>query len=109
MREDGGEAFADDGGGSSNTQTAQKIPSVEIEIFRSNVAVGKVKLVLDEHVSCLEPLAAAAGCLPLIEYGPPAALDAEKAARFPGKTAFLRYEQAGRESGRKAMPQYVSC
>jgi hypothetical protein len=87
MREDGGKAFADDGGGSSNTQTAQKIPSVEIEIFRSNVAVSKVKLVLDEHVSCFELLAAAAGCLSLIEYARLAALDAEKAARFPGMGA----------------------
>jgi hypothetical protein len=49
--------------------------------------VSKVKLVLDEHVSCFELLAAAAGCLSLIEYARLAALDAEKAARFPGMGA----------------------
>jgi hypothetical protein len=68
VREDRGEAFADEGSGSGDTQTAQKIPSVEIEIFRSNVGVGEFRLVLDEHVSCLEVLAADAGCPSLIEY-----------------------------------------
>jgi len=63
VREDRGEAFADDGSGSGDTQTAQKIPSVEIEILRSNLGVGEFGLVLDEHVSCLEVLAADAGCL----------------------------------------------
>ena len=87
VREDRGEAFADEGSGSGDTQTAQKIPSVEIEIFRSNVGAGEFRLVLDEHVSCLEVLAADAGCLWLIEYARLGALDAEKAARFPGMGA----------------------
>ena len=87
VREDRGEVFADDGGGSSDAEATQKIAAVDVEILRRNVGAGEFKLALHGHVYCLELVAAAASCLSLIEYTRPAALDAEKAARFPGVAA----------------------
>jgi hypothetical protein len=62
MRENGSEALANDGGGSCDAETTQKIAAAEVDVLQSYVRMTEAGLVLHEHVSCLEAVTGAAGC-----------------------------------------------
>jgi len=84
MPEQCGQAFAGNGGSSGDTNSAQKIAAVQVNALGSDLRWSEFRCFLDEHVYCLESLSRRCGCSFLKSYNIPAALDAERAARFPG-------------------------